>query len=127
LDRPPRILIVEDESLISLMIEEAVTHLGWQVVGPAARLAAALSLARREPLDGAILDVNLHGEPVYPAADILAERDIPFLFVTGYSTTELDRRFRGRSIVRKPFTGPVLARALQRLIGEEQAAPAATT
>jgi two-component system, chemotaxis family, sensor kinase Cph1 len=120
---PPRVLIVEDETLVSLMIEDVVTRAGWQVVGPAARLPEALRLARRESLDGAILDVNLHGAVVYPAAEILAERGIPFLFVTGYATGELDERFEDRPVLRKPFVGPELLRALKRLV-DRPVAPA---
>lgn len=92
------------------------------MVGPAARLVQALELVRTEKLDGAVLDVNLHGEAVYPVAEILAERNIPFLFVTGYSIGEIDLRFRERPIVRKPFIGPVLTAALQRLVGDSRVA-----
>lgn len=111
----PRVLVVEDESLVCLLIEETVAQLGWQVVGPAARLGRALELVRTAAYDCAVLDVNLRGEPVYPVAEILAEQGVPFLFLTGYSRAEIDERFRGQPMIRKPFTGAVLYQSLRRL------------
>src|SRR3546814_9846381 len=79
-----RILVVEDELLVALELEMMLIGLGCDVVGPASRLEKAMQLAAAEAIDGAILDVNLRGRPVYPVATALKARGIPFLFSTGY-------------------------------------------
>ncbi|MDF2812345.1 MAG: hypothetical protein K0S56_3376, partial [Microvirga sp.] len=72
-----RVLVVEDEAAISLLLEDMLLDFGCQVIGPAARLAAALETLAREKVDLAILDVNVAGEPIYPVAEALAQRAIP--------------------------------------------------
>ena len=79
-----RILVVEDEMLIAVLIEEMLQGLGCQVVGPVSRLDAALRLAHEEPLDAAILDVRIRGGQVYPVAEELLARNIPFVLASGY-------------------------------------------
>jgi len=100
----PRVLVVEDEALVSLLIEQALGDLRCTIVGPAVRVEQALTIACEASLDCALLDVNVHGELVYPVAEILTSRRIPFTFVTGYDVHEIDERFRGRPMIRKPFT-----------------------
>src|SRR5690606_28701228 len=93
-----RILIVEDELLVALELETMLGSLGCEVVGPAARLEKALNLAETEELDGAVLDVNLRGKPVYPVAAALGARGIPFIFSTGYSNSStVPGAFRGNA------------------------------
>src|SRR5215213_151250 len=75
-----RILVVEDEAAISLLLEDMLLDFGCEVIGPAARLSAALEAVSRESLDIAILDVNVAGEPIYPVAEALDARKIPFVF-----------------------------------------------
>lgn len=99
-----RILVVEDESMIWMLIEDGLSEEGCQVVGPAARLDDALRAAASETLDAALLDVNLGGQPAYPVADILAERGIPFAFLTGYGEAGLNEAYRHRPVLKKPFT-----------------------
>ena len=79
-----RILVVEDEMLIAVLIEEMLQGLGCQVVGPVSRLDAALRLAHEEPLDAAILDVRIRGGQVFPVAEELPARNIPFVLASGY-------------------------------------------
>jgi DNA-binding response OmpR family regulator len=98
-----RILVVEDQAILAAEVEMLLEQLGCEVVGPAATLSQALELARGEPLDGAILDINLHGEAVYPVADLLRSRQIPFLLATGYSAENLPDRFVDCPILEKPF------------------------
>ena len=98
-----RILIVEDEALVSMVIEEALKDLGCDIVGPAGTRDQALALAKAERLDGALLDVNLGGEPVYPVADALSSRGIPFVFVTGYGETGIADRYARTPTLVKPF------------------------
>lgn len=98
-----RILIVEDEALVSMVIEEALKDLGCAIVGPVSTRDQALALAKTEPLDGALLDVNLGGEPVYPVADALSLRGIPFAFVTGYGQGGIADRYAAAPTLVKPF------------------------
>ena len=98
-----RILVVEDEAAISLLLEDMLLDFGCEVVGPAARLASALELAANEALDLAILDVNLAGEPIYPVAEALEERKVPFVFSTGYGSAGIKETYRDRPVVQKPF------------------------
>lgn len=83
-----RVLVVEDEMLLALDLEEGLLEAGCLVVGPAGNLRVALRMAEAEDIDAAILDVNLAGERVFPVAQILNERGIPFVFATAYAGTE---------------------------------------
>ena len=103
-----RILLVEDEALIGMMMTNMLTELGHCVVGPYARMADALSAARHAKFDAAILDVNLDGELAYPIADILIDRNLPFAFVTGYDTQSIDERFAQIPIIQKPIARDML-------------------
>ena len=111
-DDRPRVLVVEDEALIAMEIESALLDAGFAVVGPAASVAAGTALAAAEALWAAVLDVNLAGELVFPVADALAGRRVPFLFVTGYSLEVLPPRFRDRPLLRKPCTPRAVIAAL---------------
>lgn len=110
--RPYRILIAEDEAITSMMIEDVVLGLGCTVVGPAGRLRDALRLAAEGELDGAVLDVNLNGEPIYPVAETLAARQVPFVFLTGYGAAGLDSAHAHRRVLQKPFRAAELSRLL---------------
>ena len=110
-----RILLVEDEPLVSAITEEWIAELGHEVVGPAANLEAALSLAAT-PIDGAIIDVSLGRESGYPAAELLAARGVPFAFATGYGQDGLDPAWRGRPTLMKPFEFDALRAAVDRML-----------
>lgn len=113
-----RVLVVEDEMAIVLVIEETLHDLGAQVVGPASRVDAALSLAREEDIDAAILDINIRGGNSYGVADILAEREIPFLFCSGYGDDSVEERHRGRPRLAKPYRLMELRERILQLLGE---------
>lgn len=98
-----RILVVEDEMMIALLLEDMLAALGHTVVGPVSRVDKALEMAASEALDVAILDVNLNGKEVYPVAETLAARGIPFIFATGYDGEGMPMRFRDRPRLSKPF------------------------
>jgi CheY-like chemotaxis protein len=98
-----RILVVEDEAAISLLLEDMLLDFGCEVIGPAARLSAALDAVAHEQVDLAILDVNVAGEPIYPVAEALAQRSIPFVFSTGYGSAGIRDAFRDRPVLQKPF------------------------
>ena len=107
-----RILVVEDEAAISMLLEDMLMDFGCEVVGPAARLSAALEMIEGETFDIAILDVNLAGDPIYPAAEALAQRDVPFIFSTGYGGGGIKDPYRNRPVVQKPFGQQELKRTL---------------
>jgi CheY-like chemotaxis protein len=117
-----RLLLVEDEAMVAMMLEDMLGDFGCAVVGPAASVAAALELAGREAIDGAILDVNVGGEPIYPVAEALAARGVPFVFTTGYGAADIDRRFAGAPAVQKPFSAGALRDALARTLARGRGA-----
>jgi DNA-binding response OmpR family regulator len=100
-----RILIVEDEMLVALLIEDFLTDLGCCTLGPCGSVANALVAARTESFDLAVLDVNLDGEMVYPVAEVLAERHIPFLFLSGYGNEAIPAGRSDWKVCSKPFRG----------------------
>jgi CheY-like chemotaxis protein len=87
-----------------MLVEDAIAELGLTASGPATRVEKALQLLQERTFAGAILDVNLAGEPVYPVAAVLRERQIPFLFLTGYGEDAIHNDFDKMPIVKKPFT-----------------------
>jgi PAS domain S-box-containing protein len=109
-----RVMIVEDEALVALAVGETLTELGYSVVGPFSRVAEATRALMQRDVDAAILDVNLGGELVYPLADILAAREIPFIFVTGYAIECIDRRFDRIPVFQKPIERGFLERIFVR-------------
>ncbi|HSV01758.1 MAG TPA: response regulator [Phenylobacterium sp.] len=113
-----RVLVVEDEMMVSMLIEDMLGELGCLVVGPASRLDEAMALARDADIDCAVLDVNLGGQPIFPVADLLRERGRPFAFATGYGDAGLREVDRGSPVLQKPFREGDLA----RILGELQAA-----
>jgi CheY-like chemotaxis protein len=112
-----RVLVAEDEFLLAKDLRLALTDRGANVIGPAASLAKVMDLIQAEArIDGAILDVNLRGETVYAAADLLRERGIPFLFTTGYDLSSLPERFRDVVRCEKPVDPGVVLGALNGLL-----------
>ena len=98
-----RVLVVEDEFLVSMDIALMLGELGCEVVGPLGNLDAALLAAREQALDLALLDINIGGQPVTPVADALAARAVPFVFCTGYQTACLPTRYPAAPTLTKPF------------------------
>lgn len=107
-----KVLLVEDEFIISMLTEEMLTELGYEVSMTAATLEQGLRFAGVGSFDLAVLDVNLNGVPSYPIADLLVERAIPFVFASGYALTEIDLRYPGVLKLQKPFTMPGLKNTL---------------
>lgn len=110
-----KVLVVEDEMMVSMLIEDMLTDLGCTVVGPAARLDEAMDLARDSDIDCAVLDVNLGGQPIFPLADLLREKGAPFAFATGYGDAGLRDVDKGSPVLQKPFREGDLARVLGEL------------
>jgi DNA-binding response OmpR family regulator len=98
-----RVLVVEDEAMVSILIEDMLGELGHKVVATATRLENALDLARDSEVDLAILDINLGGKSSHSVADLLRNRRVPFIFASGYGVSALPGNHSGTPIVQKPF------------------------
>lgn len=96
------ILVVEDTALVADLLTEELQAAGCRVIGPAPRLQQGLALAGTPGLDGALLDVNLAGEPCFPIADALSARGVPFAFLTGYGATVLPASYQDVPCLAKP-------------------------
>ena len=112
----PRILIVEDDYLIATLLADVLQAAHWEVVGPVGRLAEAVETARVADFEAAVLDINLAGETVYPVAEALSARHIPFVFLTGYGAEAVARPFCGRPRLGKPFKTQDLIGTVARLV-----------
>ncbi|WP_162176900.1 response regulator [Hyphomonas chukchiensis] len=118
--KPPQILIVEDEILIAMDLEDMVAEMGGAAVASAHTIQAAMKLAESIEADAAILDVDVAGQLVFPVADILAARGIPFLFNTGHSAEDILRsRYQSAPICRKPTLPRQLKTALKQLLASK--------
>jgi CheY-like chemotaxis protein len=111
--RPRRILVVEDEVMIRMLIEDMLGELGYTVAAAAGRLDEAMQVAEVADFDLAILDVNLSGQAISPLADALAARGTPFVFVTGYGEGGIPVGYRDRPALKKPFQLESLKNTLQ--------------
>lgn len=110
------VLVVEDEAIISFLIEDMLSELGASDVRHAGTLADALAQLDARPPDIAVLDVNLGGERVYPVAERLDAAGIRFIFMTGYGRSGMDPRWSARSVVQKPFNLETMASALKDVL-----------
>lgn len=117
-----RILIVEDEALVSMLLETMLGDAGYGISGPAASVDDALALLEGgERPDAAILDVNLDGREVFPVAERLDALNIPFVFSTGYGEGGLPSRWQGRQTLHKPYTEDGVRSAILRALGISRA------
>lgn len=111
-----QILIVEDDFLIALAIQEIVELAGFEVVGPYRRLTSAWDVARRLELSAAFLDIRIEGGTVFPVANALQNRGIPFAFVTGNPELITAKIYPEAPVINKPFVPEDVEKALQRLV-----------
>jgi len=118
----PRVLIVEDESLLMMDLEDTLCDLGYAVVGKGRDIAAGVALARELALDVAILDMNLAGFSGVAIADILQERGIPFVMVSGYASVGIPDRHRNAPRIAKPCERATLSRTLASMLAVKSTA-----
>jgi CheY-like chemotaxis protein len=110
-----RVLVVEDEVLVGMLLEEMLRELGCELAALSTHLDEALLLARTVAFDFALLDINLNGRQSFPVADAVRARGLPFVFATGYGSRILAAPYKDAPILQKPFSLDELKRALQRL------------
>ena len=120
-ERKHRILVVEDEAMISMLLEDMVLDCGGEIVGPAAKFDDALELAPKAEFGVAVLDLNLNGTLSYPIAEVIRERGIPVIFATGYGADGLLDRFRDCPTLQKPFSQQDFAEAVAAACREDAA------
>jgi len=114
-----RVLVLDDEPLISMMLQDWLTELAYDTVGPANSTKNALSLVESNVPDAAILDLSLGNEKSYAVAAVLRTRNIPFAFTTGYGEKSVDASFADELIVSKPFDFETIKALLARLLSEQ--------
>ena len=111
-----RVLFVEDEVMVSWILEDMLAELGCNVVGPAARVQQAIAVIEAEGIDLAVLDVNLNGEKSYPVAEVLRELGVPFMFSSGYGRDSMPDDFHAVPMLQKPYEQATLVAALGQLL-----------
>jgi CheY-like chemotaxis protein len=115
-----RVLVVEDEMMILMIIEDMLAELGCESVTAAAAVDQALALIETEVFDAAMLDMNLNGNKSHDVADALAARGVPFVFSTGYSALDMRDGYRKRPVLKKPFPYEELVEVLTRLLSPDR-------
>jgi DNA-binding response OmpR family regulator len=118
-----RVLIVEDEATIALLLEDALEEARVDVVGPASTVQQALTLIAEEPPQAALLDVSLVGEHSFPVADALLEHRVPFAFLTGHNQASMRGRYPGILTITKPFNVGEVATLVGSLLKARRGAP----
>lgn len=116
-----RILVIEDEYYIASDLKRALLREGAVVIGPFNTVPQGLAAVSNDPIDAALIDVNLEGVTSFPIADKLDERGVPYTFLTGYDGTTLPDRYRDRPRLAKPFTMEIVLNSLRDLICPEVA------
>jgi len=120
-DTGARVLIVEDEAFVVMLIEDMLAELGFEIAGTASRVAAAMPLVATLDFDLAILDVNLAGEMSFPVADAIAGKGVPYLFATGYGRPAITPEHAHRPVIKKPFSIQDLRAAIQASLSSDPA------
>lgn len=122
-----RVLVVEDEAMVAMLLEDMLADLGHTVVATAGRMDRAMKLAMELSIDLAIVDVNLNGVHTYPLASILASRHVPFVFATGYGAGGLEEEWKDTTVLQKPFQESDLADAISMVRQRVAADPKASS
>jgi CheY-like chemotaxis protein len=111
-----RILVVEDSPVVAPFTADVLGELGCEVVGPAPTMAAARELIEGEAIDGALMDVHIRGERVFPLCDLLESRAVPFILTSGYADWQIPEKLESRPRLQKPYTIEQVEKALAKLL-----------
>jgi CheY-like chemotaxis protein len=111
-----RVLVVEDELMIRMLLEGMLTDLGYTVAAQAGGIDEAVAIAKKGGFDVAVLDVNLNGQAVTPVVEILVERGVPFVFASGYGLRGVPEAYRTIPTLQKPFQADALAQAIETAV-----------
>ena len=111
-----RVLVVEDQAPIALQLEDLLAESKCEIIGPASRIPQALRLVDDEDIDVAVLDLNIAGDLVYPVAEALEKKGLPYFFATAYGLASLDAPYRTKRVLEKPFSRRAFLRALQETL-----------
>jgi CheY-like chemotaxis protein len=114
-----RVFIVEDESLLALLLEDMLVDLGCTVVGTASTVATAVEAIPKVAAEAAILDIKLGDQKSFAVAKVLAAHGVPFVFATGYDDGHIEDQWRDRPVLQKPFAQDQLADMLGRIVGRK--------
>ena len=117
-----RVLIVEDESLLAMMVEDVLTDAGWTIAASVASIPEALDAVQRGGFDVALLDVNLAGQEVFPVADAVLARGVPLVFATGYGSNGIREDLRHLPVIAKPFSPGQLLHGLSTVVDDHAGA-----
>jgi CheY-like chemotaxis protein len=110
-----RILVVEDELMIRMLLDGMLEDIGYTMTAEAGAIEEAVALAKKGDFDAAILDVNLNGQPITPVVEALIERGLPFVFATGYGARGVPEAYRNNPTLQKPFQTEALEQALKAI------------
>ena len=110
------VFLVEDEVMIRMMVADMLEELGYSIAAESGEISDALKLAQSVEFDVAILDVNANGKVISPVADLIAARNRPFIFATGYGSSGLPAEYRDRPALQKPFQIETLGRAIDQAL-----------
>ena len=112
-----RILVIEDSPVVGPFTVDLLTELGFEVAGPAPNMAAARELMEAGGFDGALVDIHIRGERVFPLCDMLEAKGVPFVFTSGYADWQMPEKWQERPRLQKPYTVDQIEQALRALLG----------
>jgi len=115
------VLVIEDSPVVGPFVADALTELGYEVVGPAPNMAAARELIEEQEFDAALIDVFIRGERVFPLCDLLERKGVPFILTSGYADWQIPEQWEDRPRLNKPYVIDQLEEALASLFGDAAA------
>jgi len=112
--------VIEDSPVVGPFVADALTELGYEVVGPAPNMAAAREMIEEEAFDAALVDIFIRGERVFPLCDLLEGKGVPFILTSGYADWQIPEQWEDRPRLNKPFIVDQLEQALEGLLGDAE-------
>jgi DNA-binding response OmpR family regulator len=110
-----KILVIEDSPVVGPFTADILAELGFETVGPAPNMANARELAESADYDGAVLDIHIRGERVFPLCEVLEAKGVPFIFTSGYAAWQIPDKWEDRPRLQKPYSIDEISSALEAL------------